>query len=162
MELLAAVKGLYATGYRGVDAYSPFPIHGMARALRLRRSRVPVFAFTGGAIGVLFAQWVQAYQSSVGYPLIVFGKPLNSAEAFVPISFETMVLYASFASVLGMLFLNRLPRFYYPVFRGKSFGRASDDGFFLSVEAGDSMFDKNATPALLGSLGATEIEFVKP
>ena len=160
-ELLSAAKRLHAAGYRCLDSYSPFPIHGMERALRLRRSRVPAFVFTGGAIGVVFAQWVENYQSTVGYPVIVFGKPLNSWEAFVPISFETMILYASVASVLGMLFLNGLPRFYHPVFRGKTFARASDNGFFLSVEARDTMFDKGETPALLASLGATEIEFLK-
>ena len=146
-ELLAAVRRLHAAGYRCLDTYSPFPIHGMDRALRLGRSRVPAFVFAGGAIGVLFAQWVQYYQSSVGYPLVVDGKPLNSAEAFVPISFETMILYASIAAVLSMLFLNGLPRFYHPVFRGKTFARASDDGFYLSVEARDAMFDKGETPA---------------
>ncbi len=159
--LLAAAKRLHAAGYRCLDSYSPFPIHGMERALRLRRSWVPAFVFAGGAIGVVFAQWVQNYQSSVGYPLIVDGKPLNSWEAFVPISFETMILYASIAAVLSMLFLNGLPRFYHPVFRGKTFAKASDDGFFLSVEARDAMFDKGETPALLASLGATEIEFLK-
>ncbi|HKM56222.1 MAG TPA: DUF3341 domain-containing protein, partial [Isosphaeraceae bacterium] len=154
-------RRLHVAGYRCLDAYSPFPIHGMDRALRLGRSRVPAFVFAGGAIGVLFAQWVQYYQSSVGYPLVVDGKPLNSAEAFVPISFETMILYASIAAVLSMLFLNGLPRFYHPVFRGKSFARASDDGFYLSVEARDAMFDKVQTPALLASLGAMEIEYLK-
>ena len=102
-ELLAAASRLRAAGYRRLDAYSPFPIHGMERALRLSRSKVPAFVFAGGAIGVLFAQWVQYYQSAVAYPLVVDGKPLNSAEAFVPISFETMILYAAFAAVLGML-----------------------------------------------------------
>ncbi len=158
--LLNAARRLHAAGYRRVDAYSPFPIHGMERALRLRRSLVPAFVFAGGAIGVLFAQWVQHYQSSVGYPVVVFGKPLDSAEAFVPISFETMILYASFASVLSMLVLNGLPRFYHPVFRGRSFARASDDGFFLSVESRDDVFGREETPALLAELGATEIEFL--
>jgi len=160
-ELLAAVRRLHVAGYRCLDTYSPFPIHGIDRALRLSRSRVPAFVFAGGAIGVLFAQWVQYYQSSVGYPLVVDGKPLNSAEAFVPISFETMILYASIAAVLSMLFLNGLPRFYHPVFRGKTFARASDDGFYLSVEARDAMFDKGQTPALLATLGAMEIEYLK-
>ena len=160
-DLLAAAGRLHAAGYRCLDSYSPIPIHGMERVFRLRRSRVPAFVFAGGAIGVVFAQWVQNYQSSVGYPLIVDGKPLNSWEAFVPISFETMILYASIAAVLSMLFLNGLPQFYHPVFRGKTFAKASDDGFFLSVEARDAMFDKGETPALLASLGATEIEFLK-
>jgi Ni/Fe-hydrogenase subunit HybB-like protein len=160
-ELLAAVRGLRQAGYRALDTYSPFPIHGMERALGLRRSLVPAFVFAGGAIGVLFAQWVQYYESAVGYPLVVDGKPLNSPEAFVPISFETMILYASIAAVLGMLFLNGLPRFYHPAFRGASFARASDDGFFLSVETTDPMFDRNGTPALVASLGATEVEILK-
>jgi hypothetical protein len=160
-ELLAAARRLRSAGYRYLDTYSPFPIHGMERALRLGRSKVPAFVLAGGAIGVLFAQWVQYYQSAVAYPLIVDGKPLNSPEAFVPISYETMILYASIGAGLGMLFVNGLPRFYHPVFRGKTFARASDDGFFLSVETRDSTFDKTQTPTLLASLGATEIEFLK-
>jgi Alternative complex III, ActD subunit/Polysulphide reductase, NrfD len=160
-ELLEAARKLRAAGYRWIDTYSPFPIHGMERALRLGRSRVPAFVFVGGAIGVLFAQFVQYYESTVSYPLIVDGKPFNSAEAFVPISFETMILYASVAAVLSMLFLNGLPRFYHPVFRGRSFVRASNDGFFLSVESRDAMFDKGVTPELLASLGGVEIQFLK-
>jgi Ni/Fe-hydrogenase subunit HybB-like protein len=159
-ELLAAVRAMRTAGYRALDTYSPFPIHGMERALGLRRSLVPVFVFTGGAIGVLFAQWVQYYESVFGYPVVVAGKPLNSPEAFVPISFETMILYASIAAVLSMLFLNGLPRFYHPVMRGRSFARASDDGFFLTVETRDSMFDRSETPARLAELGATEVEFL--
>lgn len=161
-ELLDAARKLRAAGYRCLDTYSAFPIHGMERALRLGRSMVPVFVFIGGAIGVLFAQYVQYYESTVSYPLIVDGKPLNSPEAFVPISFETMILYAAIGAVLSMLFLNGLPRFYHPVFRGRSFARASNDGFFLSVESRDAMFDKGATPQVLASLGGVEIQFLKP
>jgi hypothetical protein len=160
-ELLAAAGRLRSAGYRRLDTYSPFPVHGMERALKLGRSKVPAFVFAGGAIGVLFAQWVQYYQSAVAYPLIVDGKPLNSPEAFVPITYETMILYAAVGAVLGMLFVNGLPRFYHPVFRGGSFARATDDGFFLSIEARDAMFERGETPALLASLGATEIEFLK-
>jgi hypothetical protein len=160
-QLLAAARRLRGAGYRYLDTYSPFPIHGMERALRLPRSKVPVFVFVGGAIGVLFAQWVQYVESAVGYRLIVDGKPLNSPEAFVPISFETMILYAAIGAVLGMLLVNGLPRFYHPVFRGTSFPRATDDGFFLSVESRDAMFDRRETPALLGSLGASEIEYLR-
>jgi Ni/Fe-hydrogenase subunit HybB-like protein len=160
-ELLDAARKLRSAGYRCIDAHSPFPIHGMERALRLGRSMVPVFVFVGGAIGVLFAQYVQYYESTVSYPLIVDGKPLNSPEAFVPISFETMILYAAIGAVLGMLSLNGLPRFYHPVFRGRSFARASNDGFFLSVESRDAMFDKGATPELLASLGGVEVQFLK-
>ena len=80
----------------------------------------------------------------------------------MPISFETMILYASIAAVLSMLFLNGLPRFYHPVFRGRSFARASNDGFFLSVESRDAMFDRGGQRReLLASLGGVEIQFLK-
>jgi Ni/Fe-hydrogenase subunit HybB-like protein len=160
-ELLDAVRKLRSAGYRRIDTYSPFPIHGMQRALRLSRSLVPAFVFTGGAIGVLFAQYVQYYESTISYPLIVDGKPYNSPEAFVPISFETMILYAAIGAALGMLFLNGLPRLYHPVFRGRSFARASDDGFFLSVESRDEMFDRTKTPTLLAEVGGVDVEFLK-
>jgi hypothetical protein len=160
-ELLEAVRKLRMAGYRSLDAYSPFPIHGMDRALRLSRSQVPAFVLAGGTFGLLFAHIVQWYQSTVSYPLVVDGKPYNSYEAFVPIDFETMVLYAAIGAVVGMLAVNGLPRFYHPVFWGRSFARASDDGFFLSVESQDQMFDRAATPALLADLGATEVQFLR-
>ncbi len=160
-ELLEAVRRLRLVGYRSIDTYSPFPIHGMERSLRLPRSRVPAFVLAGGTFGVLFAHIVQYYESTISYPLVVDGKPFNSPEAFVPIDFETMILYAAIGAVLGMLFLNGLPRFYHPVFRGRSFARASNDGFFLSVESRDAMFDRGATPELLASLGGVEIQFLK-
>ena len=160
-ELLEAVRRLRTAGYRSIDTYSPFPIHGMERALRLPRSRVPAFVLAGGTFGLLLAHIVQYYESTISYPLVVDGKPFNSPEAFVPIDFETMILYAAIGAVLGMLFLNGLPRFYHPVFRGRTFTRASNDGFFLSVESRDGVFDKEATPELLAELGGAEIQFLK-
>ena len=160
-ELLEAVRKLRMAGYRNLDSYSPFPIHGMERALRLPRSRVPAFVLAGGTFGLLFAHIVQFYESTVSYPLVVDGKPYNSAEAFVPIDFETLILYAAIGAVAGMLYLNGLPRFYHPVFRGRSFVRASDDGFFVTVESQDAMFDKESTPELLAKLGGVEIQFLK-
>jgi hypothetical protein len=160
-ELVGAVRRLRDRGYRRLDAYSPFPIHGLDRALGLGRSKVPAFVLLGGLFGAVFAQTLQWYQSAIAYPLITGGKPLNSTEAFVPITFETTILYAALGAVFGMLVLNGLPRLYHPVFRGKSFARASDDGFFLSVEARDPLFDRRATMALLEALGGVEVELIE-
>jgi Ni/Fe-hydrogenase subunit HybB-like protein len=160
-ELLAAVERLHAAGYRRFDAYSPFPVHGLDRALGLGRSKVPLFALAGGLFGLAFAQWIQWYQSAVAYPLVVGGKPLNSVAAFVPITFETLVLYASFGAIGGMLFLNGLPRLYHPVFRGRSFARATNDGFFVTVEARDPRFEPRDTAALLAALGGADIELLE-
>ena len=159
-ELLAAAEQLRAAGYSRLDAYSPFPIHGMEKALGLGRSKVPLFTLAGGLFGLAFAQSLQWYQSVVCYPLITGGKPVNCPEAFVPISFETMILYAAFGAVAGMLLLSGLPRLYHPVFRGTSFHRATTDGFFLTVEARDPRFDPSETAAQFATLGGTEIELL--
>jgi hypothetical protein len=133
----------------------------MAQALGLGRSRVPLVVLAGGVFGAVFAQTIQWYQSTIAYPLITGSKPLNSIEAFVPITFETTILYAAFGAVIGMLALNGLPRLYHPVFRSGSFARASNDGFFISVEARDPLFDAEKTSALLESLGGTDIELIE-
>jgi hypothetical protein len=159
-ELLAAAERLRAAGYRRFDTFSPFPVHGMDEAMGLRRSKVPLFTLAGGLFGLAFAQSLQWYQSAVAYPLITGGKPLNSSEAFVPITFETLVLYASFGAIAGMLLLNGLPRLYHPVFRGPKFARATTDGFFLAVEADDPRFDRRETPALLEAAGGVGIEML--
>jgi Ni/Fe-hydrogenase subunit HybB-like protein len=159
--LLAAVQHLHAVGYRRLDTYSPFPIHGMDEAMGLRRSKVPLFTLAGGLFGLAFAQTLQWYQSALAYPLITGGKPLNSVEAFLPITFETTILYASFGAVAGMLLLNGLPRLFHPVFRGLNFARATDDGFFLAVEADDPKFDRGEIPGELKAVGATRIELLE-
>jgi hypothetical protein len=159
-ELLAAAERLRAVGYRRFDTFSPFPVHGMDEAMGLRRSKVPLFTLAGGLFGLVFAQWLQWYQSAVAYPLITGGKPLNSAEAFVPITFETMVLYASFGTIAGMLLLCGLPRLYHPVFRGRRFARATTDGFFVAVQANDPRFDPRETPALLEAADGASIELI--
>jgi hypothetical protein len=160
-ELLAAARNLRAAGYRRLDTFSPIPIHGMDEALGLRRSKVPFFTLAGGLFGLAFAQSLQWYQSAVAYPLITGGKPLNSTEAFVPITFETTILYAAFGAIVGMLLLNGLPRLYHPVFRGRTFDRVTTDGFFLMVEANDSKFDRGAIPGVLRAVGGTGIEVLE-
>jgi hypothetical protein len=159
-DLLEAAGLLRAAGYRRFDTYSPFPVHGMDKAMGLSRSKVPVFTLAGGMFGLAFAQSLQWYQSVIGYPLITGGKPLNSTESFVPISFETTILYASFGAIAGMLLLNGLPRLYHPVFRGRTFARATNDGFFLTVEAADPKFDPRKTRMLLEEIGGTRIKLL--
>jgi Ni/Fe-hydrogenase subunit HybB-like protein len=159
-ELLEAAQRLYEHGYRRFDTHSPFPIHGMEKAMGQGRSLVPLFTLAGGVFGFAFAQTLQWYQSAVAYPLITGGKPLNSTEAFLPITFETTVLYAAFGAVAGMLILNGLPRLYHPAFRGTSFPKASGDGFILTVEADDPKFGWPETGEHLAAAGGRRIELL--
>lgn len=160
-EILAAAEQLRDAGFKRFDSFSPFPIHGMDQALGLGRSRLPWLVLIGGLSGAAIAWFGQWYTSAVDYRLIVASKPFHSREAWVPITFELMVLLASFTAVLGMLALCGLPRLAHPVFRAPGFQRANDDGFFLAVEARDPKFDPRDTPALLESLGGAEVALLE-
>jgi hypothetical protein len=159
-ELVAAAEGVREAGYDRWDAHTPFPVHGLERAMGLRRSPVGWFVLTlglgGAAAGMLLQWWV----STTAYPLVISGKPLFSWPAFVPIMFECGVLGGAVGAIAGFLALARLPRHHHALFNSARFERATDDAFFLSVEAADPKFDRAATPALLTRLGARHVEVV--
>jgi hypothetical protein len=138
-ELLAAARKARERGYRRMDAYSPFPVEGLAEALEFRETRVPVAVFVGGLLGAAGGYVLQAGLNAVDYPLNVGGRPLNSVPAWIPIMYELTILVASLFAVLGMLALNGLPMPYHPVFHVPEFARASADRFFLIIEADDPL-----------------------
>lgn len=156
-ELVAAARRAYAAGYRRMDAYSPFPVEGLSDAIGFRRTWVPWFVLGGGLIGVTVGFALQYWTSVFAYPLNVGGRPLVSLPAYVPVMFELMILLAAFAAVGGMLALNRLPEPYHPVFNVSRFARASQDGFFLCIEASDPRFDLQRTRRFLQELQPIEV-----
>jgi len=147
--ILSATRAAWQAGYRELDAYAPYPVEGLARALGMRQSRIPsvvlIGGLAGGAVGFGMQYWTMAFD----YPLNVGGRPYNSWPVFVPIAFELLVLVASFAAFLGMLFLNGLPKLHHPVFNVPGFERASQDRFFLCIEATDPLFDRETTAGFL-------------
>jgi hypothetical protein len=159
-RLLYGCRKLRDAGLRHWDGHSPFPIHGMEKAMGLKASPVPwfvlVLALTGAALGMLLQWWV----STQAYALVVSGKPYFSWPAFVPIMFECAVLGGALGAIFGFLILARLPRHHHPLFDSVRFERASDDRFFLSVEARDPGFDAVATRTLLEDAGAVHVETV--
>ncbi len=150
--LLAAVHRVRAAGYRRIDAYSPFPIEELAEALDFHDSRVRVIILIGGIVGAVTGYLMQWWMAAVDYPINVGGRPYNSWQAFIPIIFELMVLFASISGLVGMLALNGLPMPYHPVFNVPAFDRATRDRFFLCVQARDPRFDPEETRRLLESL----------
>jgi hypothetical protein len=159
-ELYHACEGVRDAGYTRWDAHAPFPVHGLERAMGLKASRLPwislVLALGGAVAGMALQGWV----STIAYPLVISGKPFFSWPAFVPVTFELAVLGGALGAVFGMFAMNQLPTLHHPLFASRAFERASDDGFFISIESWDPQFDRDRTVDLLRRLGAREVELV--
>jgi hypothetical protein len=156
-ELVAAAQRAREAGYRRMDAYTPFPIHGLSDAMGFRGTKLPLVVLIGGVLGCATALAMQWFSATIHYPLNVGGRPFASWPSFIPITFELTVLFASVFAVLGMLGMNGLPMPYHPVFNAPRFALASRDRFFLCVEARDPLFAAEKTRAFLATLGAKEV-----
>jgi hypothetical protein len=143
--LLAAVRAARESGYRQLEAYTPFAVDGLAEALALRRTRVPLLALIGGVLGGVGAFALQWYSAVVNYPINSGGRPLNSWPAFIPATFELAVLGAALATFFGMLALNGLPRLRHPLFDVPEFDLASRNRFFLCIRSTDAHFSSQQT-----------------
>ena len=140
-RLVEAVRRAREAGYSRLDAYSPFPVEGLAELLGYRRGFVlPLIALAAAVVGGAIGYGTQYYLNAVDYPLNVGGRPLHSWPAFLPAAIVVCILWATVASVIVMLALNRLPELYHPVFNVPAFERASDDRFFLCIRADDPAF----------------------
>jgi hypothetical protein len=159
--LCKAAQAVREAGYQRFDVHSPFPIHGMDKAMGLPNSKVGFSALGGGLTGLALAVWLQWWTGAVDYPLNISGKPLFAVEPSVPIMFELTVLFAAFGAVFGMLALNGLPRPYNPLFYSRHFARATDDAFFLHLAASDKRFEAEKSAQLLRDLGALQVEAIE-
>lgn len=150
---LEAAHRAYREGYRDMDAYTPFAVEGMSKALGHRKSKkIPFIFLIGGIIGAFVAYFLQGYSMGMAWPLDIGGKPFNSWPMYIPITFELTVLTSATFGFVGMLALNRLPEPYHPVFNVPEFRRASRDRFFMVIEAKDPKFDLTGTWSFLEGL----------
>jgi hypothetical protein len=152
-SLLEAVRKIRAAGYVHLDAYTPYPVEGLAEELGFHTTRVPLAVLTGGILGAASGYFLQYWLNVLDYPLNVGGRPLNSIPSWIIISFELTILTGALFAVLGMLALNGLPRPNHPVFNVPEFALASTNRFFLAAEAKDPRFDPNETRRLIEGLG---------
>ncbi|HJL43066.1 MAG TPA: DUF3341 domain-containing protein [Myxococcales bacterium LLY-WYZ-16_1] len=143
------------------DAHTPFPVHGLEHAMGMGRSRLPFFVFAMGITGAAGAFALQSWISTTAYPIIIAAKPYFSWQAFIPVTFEVMVLFSAGSAVLGMLFLNRLPRWWNPLLESETFKQVTNNKFIISIEASDPKFDPDETQEFLRSLGASKVELVE-
>jgi Protein of unknown function (DUF3341) len=158
--LMDAVRRTRAEGYRALDAFTPFPVEGLAELLEFRDGRVLWLGLIGGCLGFAVAFAMQAFVS-FDYPLDVGGRPVYALSAFAVVAFELTVLFAALLPAFGMLVLNGLPRLNHPLFAASRFHLASKDRFFLCVEAKDPRFGRDETVRFLTAIGAQSVELVK-
>jgi hypothetical protein len=160
-ELLEAAREVTRAGYRKTDAFSPFPIHGLAEALDFHDRRLSPIVLIGGLCGLLFGYGLEYYTQVISFPENIGGRPYHAWVAFIPPAFETTILFGAFTAGLTMLALNGLPSPYHPVFNAPRFRFASQDKFFLAIEAADPKFNEAETRAFLTGLHAREVVAVE-
>jgi Alternative complex III, ActD subunit len=163
-DVLHAAEKVRDAGYVRWDTHSPFPVHGMDRAMGLKDSRLGWIVILFALVGLSGAFVMMHWMNGVDYPTVVGDKPPGAPgtlPSMVPIMFELTILLSAFGAVLGMLHLNRLPRHNHPVFESERFRRATDDRFFISIEADDPKFDVDGTRKLLEGAHAANVEVIE-
>ena len=139
-------------GFSEMDAYTPFPVEGVAEELGIHHSPIPLIVLIGGLLGLVTGAGMQYYSSVFDYPLNIGGRPFNSWPSFVVVTFELTILFAGLFSVFGMLAVNGLPKPHHPLFNEPRFDRVTQDRFFFCIEATDPKFDRDRTWRFLEEL----------
>ena len=160
--LLLAVRELRGMGYTRLEAYTPYPVDGLAGALGPMRNRIPLLVLLGGLVGGFGTLWLEYYASVIDYPINVGGRPNASWPAFIPAALEMTILFAALFGIAGMLIANGLPRLNHPLFDVARFDLASRDGFFLWLRADDPCFDAQQAYTDLQRLAPLAIDEVRP
>ena len=158
--LMEAVEKVRDEGFQKWDVHTPFPVHGMDDAMGIKGTQLPFIVLAGGLTGLGLATLMQWWMNAVDYPFIISGKPLFGLPANIPIMFELTVLLSAFATFFGMWGLNGMPRLYHPLFNNERFRRATQDRYFIVVEAQDPKFQVEKTREFLASLGGAVVEAV--
>lgn len=159
-EITAAARAVCAAGFRHWDCHTPFAVHGLDKAMGVRPTRLPWIVLLGGLTGAAVGYGMQWWMNSVDYPFLISGKPFHSGPSQIPVTFEVTILFSAFGAFFGNWVLNGLPRWYNPLFRSERFRRASDDRFFISIEARDAEYKGGRTREFLQGLGAIGVEEV--
>lgn len=158
--LFAAAEKVRDHGFRAWDCYSPYYVHGIDKAMGVRKSFVGLFTFAGGLAGLTGGFLLITITSVFVYPMDTQGKPYFSLPGFVPILDLLMIILSAIMSIVGMTVLCGLPRLHHPLWEWPDFHRATHDKFFIVIEANDPKFNERASADLLRDLGGTNLTFI--
>ncbi|MCL4811821.1 MAG: DUF3341 domain-containing protein [Vicinamibacteraceae bacterium] len=153
-DLVGATRAARAAGLRIVDAYTPYAVHGLDAAMGLRPSRLALVCLVAGATGAVLKLWFELWTAVVDWPLDVGGKPHNSLPAFVPITFEVMVLFAGLATVSALFLVAGLRPGRRPALVAD---QVTDDRFALVVEPADATASLASVRALFDAHHAVDV-----
>ncbi|MXY49447.1 MAG: DUF3341 domain-containing protein [Gemmatimonadetes bacterium] len=159
--VVEATQKTVDAGYHHIETYTPYPLDELLDIQHLHKNKVALVILIGGLTGCAVGFFMQWFASVIHYPINVGGRPLNSWPAFIPVMFECTVLFASFAALIGMMVMNKLPRPNHPLFDIERFRYATQDRFFLCIEAEDPYFEKDATRQFLEELNPHEVNEVE-
>jgi hypothetical protein len=159
--VMHAAEKIRDSGFRRWDVFTPFPVHGLDKAMGIKNSKVGWFSFIGGVAGYTTGMLMIWWMNAIDYPIVVGGKPMFSPHAAFPPSYELTILFGAFGSLFGMLFLNRLPRLHHPLLKHKRFSLVTHDRFFLVIETSDPKYSEAGTRKLLEDAGSRLIEMVE-
>ncbi|HLI85008.1 MAG TPA: DUF3341 domain-containing protein [Bryobacteraceae bacterium] len=159
-SLVMAAKAAYQQGFRKLDAYTPFPIEELHEVLHLHKNKLPLIVLLGGICGGLTGYLLQYFVTVIYFPINIAGRPLHSWPSYIIITFELTILFGALAAVLGLLGLCGLPMPYHPTFNVPRFSAATQDRFFLCIEANDPLFDLQNTTRFLESMEPKEVSQV--
>lgn len=160
LAVMQAAEAVRDEGFTKWDTFTPYPVHGLDGAMGIQRTHLPWVVLCAGLTGTTVAFLMQYWMNAIDYPFVVSGKPFMSLPAFVPIMFEMTVLFAALSALGGMLAFNGLPRLSHPLFASERFARATDDRFFICIEADDPKVDGLDIQAFLAGLGGSAIETI--
>jgi hypothetical protein len=160
-DAMHAAEKVRDAGFRKWDVFTPFPVHGMDRAMGLKNSKVGWFSFLGGVTGYTTGMLMIWFMNKFDYPILIGGKPLFSPFGAFPPSYELTILLGAFGALGGMLLLNRLPRLHHPLLKHKRFTQVTHDRYFVVIETSDPKYNEAETRKLLEGAGSKHIEMVE-
>jgi hypothetical protein len=158
--LVEAARVMHERGVRHMEAYSPYPIRQLDEYIEARRI-LPLLVLIGGILGALTGWLMEVYIAGYDYPTNIGGRPLYSWPSFIPIMFELTILFASVTAFFGMLGLAGFPRPHHSIFEMPGFDGASNNRFFLCVEARDPYFDRDAITELFSQMDPLEVREIE-
>lgn len=173
-DIIGAANAVREAGYKKIDAHSPFPVHGIDDALGIKPTILPwivlIMGLTGMTTGLVLTTYTMGVWSEPGivptnfepYDFLISGKPFNSLAGFIPVIFELTIMFSAYTAVFAMFLLNKLPMMSNPLLKSKRFRRATDDRFFIAIDAKDAQFDAQQSADFVKNLpGCLAVEVIE-